>query len=1036
MRLRYRPFQVVAICLLAALVTACAGFAPLYDRAMQQALTDLAIDHADQAVVGLQLRAVASDPRTTFGAHVQTSPPTPDAVLAQVPAAMRDAYLPPVLGYSAVVTVPQGAIPAQDAGSRTASTGQLVWRGGACDHVTFASGGCPTGPGDVVVSEADAGNFGLRVGTTFEVPGIPPDTPHATPPTARLTVSGVYRQRSGDYWFGVDLTGRSGVVDPVTTQLQHDVWLTDRATFTDPSVPPLDGQASTIDLPLDRSDAGIDDVLTLATGIDRLAGDLRHGTGVFIDVHSGLPFIAQDLRDQTAQSRVTVPLLMAQLGLLSIIVLWLVLLAVTEDRRPEVALARLRGRGRRGARALLLGELLPVALVGVVPGAALALVGAWAARVAVLPGHAPFEVGLPFVVALGLAVVVLTGVTALAVSRVAREPVERLLRRVPPRRTGWSLGVADALVIAGCGAVVVVFATGGLEGPVALAAPGLLAIVVGLVLAHLTTPTASLVGRRLLARGRVRASVSVLDAARSPATRRIVAIVTLASALAVFSADALLVGGRNRASAADQEAGAPLVARVNGYDLAAVRAALDDVDPRAEHVTPVVRVLPGSGGGGTLAVVPDAFRRVALFPGALTGAAVWDRLRAPEAEPIRVTGTHLTLDVAQSTLVSRRVDGKPSPVTIGLDLVDENGETLHTTFGQLTGPTAHASFRTMVSCEVGCFVSTVWASTLPGATIDGHATLRRVVGTPGDDEAALGPAGRWTAYDDPSVGTFEPRTATAGGLTVRVHSGGSDVISMAQNWLPSVVPALTSGPLPSDSDGDRFKTVGLDGEEQDADRVGRLPRVPGSRYGTTVVNLDAVERGRTISPNASIQLWFADDDPAFLGRVRAALAERDVTLEGTTTLADTRHRYDDSTAAWSLQLAVLVGLAALLIALLVLVVSAVSSWRHRARDLAALRMSGIPRSSIGAVAVAAQLPAVLLGVLAGTVSGLYGAHLALPIVPLFASAPEVSTLDLSTAWGGVATAAAGSVVVLGTGAFLIGRALARRSDVRRLRETV
>ena len=51
------------------------------------------------------------------------------------------------------------------------------------------------------------------------------------------------------------------------------------------------------------------------------------------------------------------------------------------------------------------------------------------------------------------------------------------------------------------------------------------------------------------------------------------------------------------------------------------------------------------------------------------------------------------------------------------------------------------------------------------------------------------------------------------------------------------------------------------------------------------------------------------------------------------------------------------------------------------------------------MAVAAQLPAVLLGVLAGTGCGLVGAHLALPIVPLFASAPEVSTLDLGDRLG-------------------------------------
>jgi hypothetical protein len=184
----------VAIATLAALVTACAVFAPLYDRAMQQALTDLAVDHTDQEIVGLQLRAIASDPRITFGVHLRTRSPTPEAVPAKVPAALRRSCLAPVPGYAAVATVPRGAIPATDPGARTASTGQVLRRDGACDHLAFASGGCPARPGDIAISEADARIFGLPVGLSFPVPGIPRNGARGNAPTATLTVSGVYRQ--------------------------------------------------------------------------------------------------------------------------------------------------------------------------------------------------------------------------------------------------------------------------------------------------------------------------------------------------------------------------------------------------------------------------------------------------------------------------------------------------------------------------------------------------------------------------------------------------------------------------------------------------------------------------------------------------------------------------------------------------------------------------------------------------------------------------------------------------------------------------
>ncbi|WP_296606393.1 FtsX-like permease family protein, partial [Nocardioides sp.] len=195
-------------------------------------------------------------------------------------------------------------------------------------------------------------------------------------------------------------------------------------------------------------------------------------------------------------------------------------------------------------------------------------------------------------------------------------------------------------------------------------------------------------------------------------------------------------------------------------------------------------------------------------------------------------------------------------------------------------------------------------------------------------------------------------------------------------------------------------------------------------------------RGTELAATDRLSVWLADDDPALVAKVRKALADHHVRMADVRTLADVRRSYDDSAAAWSLQLAALIGAVALLIALLVLVVSAVSSWRFRTRDLAALRMAGVPRRAIGAMSIASQLPAIVVGVVAGTAAGLYGAQLALPIVPLFAEDPLVSTLDLDVAWGAVLLAALAALVVLGLGGLLIGRAMAHRSELRRLRETI
>ena len=77
---------------------------------------------------------------------------------------------------------------------------------------------------------------------------------------------------------------------------------------------------------------------------------------------------ASALRRAQHQAEVVVPLLMVPLGLLGLVVLWFVLGTAAEQRRPELALTRLRGQGVGGARAQLLAELMPAVIVGVLIG--------------------------------------------------------------------------------------------------------------------------------------------------------------------------------------------------------------------------------------------------------------------------------------------------------------------------------------------------------------------------------------------------------------------------------------------------------------------------------------------------------------------------------------------------------------------------------------------------------------------------------------------------------------------------------------------
>lgn len=134
--------------------------------------------------------------------------------------------------------------------------------------------------------------------------------------------------------------------------------LTPRATLTDTVAGP-DGRPTpwfepryAVDLSLVTGRVDVDTIGPLASTVRDLVryplGAERAETQVArtVSASTGLPVIADEVAVGTAQAAVTVPLLMAQIALLIGCVLWLVLVAAADQRRAEVAVARLRGRGR------------------------------------------------------------------------------------------------------------------------------------------------------------------------------------------------------------------------------------------------------------------------------------------------------------------------------------------------------------------------------------------------------------------------------------------------------------------------------------------------------------------------------------------------------------------------------------------------------------------------------------------------------------------------------------------------------------------
>ncbi len=994
--LGHRRGQTIALAAVAALTTACTAFAPVYDRAMQQALVDTLLTRASPAG-----RTVVVVSEATVNAGGATDARDPGELRALVPSDVAARLEPPVLGRTAIVTPTAGDVP---------PTGQLIWRDGACEHLRLLSGTCPDAAGEILVSEPDADTFDLLLGSTTTV-GTAVDEQAKVP----LEVVGTYAPRDDPWWQGLTLVGVSSLFRGSDPSAAHDAWLTTEETFV--AAPILTSETSRVGAQVRTTGADVDEVLALGDEVRDLMREVR-SSGADLHVDSGLDAVTEAVRAQTRLAHRTVPLLMTPVAVLTLFVLWLVLAAATEQRRREVAVARLRGRGPAGAVWLLLVELLPVLLVGVLPGALAALLAGALAR-ALLPGAAPFEAGPGFMSAIALAVAAVVVTTVLAAIRIAREPLDSLMRGGRPSSRHWTVGAPDAFLLAAVGTGVLAFVTGSLDGPLALAGPALFALLAGLLLAHVVAPAARASGRQLLRRGRLVTGVTLLETGRRRETRAVIAVVTVATALSVFAFDALDVGERNRTNASEHDAGAPVVLRVGGRDLDGVRDALDSADPTGHRATPVLVSRT------TLAVVPDGFRRIAFFPRGEPTDAEWRALSPPDDASVELTGSRFSLEVRSSDgLSAKDVLGSDSEVVLSLVVTRGTGRRSTIRLGVIPRPGGRTALVARdPACASGCRLAALQLTASPGVEITGEIDL---VGLRVEGRSAGW--GSWnTSEDQHSV--IRTSTARDDVLHLGLDVQGVYPAEVTAAWVPRTIPAL----LPA-ARRDPLVVNGVDGNDRPAEDVGRLTLVPTMPRRSALVDLDALSRGSEVTFDAHVEVWMLDD-PELLASVDASLGEHGVAVAAVRRSSEVRQAYEDTVPTWSLAMGAALGPAVMLIALLVLLVLTITGWRERARTLAILRLNGAGRRTIRRLAVWDQLPAIVLAVAAGAVAGVVGARLATPDVSFFPTPPEVPVVDTTIAWPLVLLVAATCMLVLPAAAALAGLAVAHRAHPDLVTET-
>ena len=597
--LRYRPGQAILLALLSALVVGAVAFAPLYARSLELGLLRGALDRAPVAATTIEI----SPSRAGAGAV-----PSTEAARQAFPrelAGMFDAGSEVWSGSVRVASRLGPAMPAMYAATEV------------CAGLTIDAGRCPSTAYEVLVSTAEASFQQWQVGQTLDAREVRPEVQTAPVSGQPMLIVGTYTQvPDANHWLRIRLDGRAGssALDPDGTPLL-DAFVTVPATFAEH---PADAQGRgwrhsvlTVVFRLDRSALSLDGLASLRPVISA-AADAGLRATPRLTVRSAIGEMADDVVEGQRQVRLIVPLLMAQLALLAVVVLGLVAGSAVEQRRQEIALARLRGRSGPSAARLVVAEL-GAAVLGGAPVGLLAAMGTDALlRRIWLPQPLPVEIPWAALVAALLGSVIGVLAVAVVVRPTLARPVSELLRRVPARRHGNAVALLDALVIGVAAAAVLALATGSVTGPLALATPGLLALAVGLALAHVVTPVAARFGDRAARRGHTVAALAAVQVARRPAVRRIVAIVTVATSLAVFATDATLVAARNREVRARIETGAVAVLAVATQDPLLVVRALDVADPDRSVSTPVAWVLQAGGGAiQTMAVEPRSFTRVA-----------------------------------------------------------------------------------------------------------------------------------------------------------------------------------------------------------------------------------------------------------------------------------------------------------------------------------------------------------------------------------------------------------------------------------------
>lgn len=956
--IRYRSGRSLVVILLAAFATLAAVLAPAYGRAAQQSVLTDALRAAPQAAIALTISAQSSAAGGAFN-------PAEQSVIEAK--ALADAQIAKTPGLASVVDRPVTGVEAETRVSDHAAI--LAWRLGACGQLRV-TGECAIDAEQAVVSERSAAEAGIDVGDDITVGA------------KQLEVVGLYTPKdpASPYWgdSAYFAHAKGERLDAIFTGSEDDVRV---GPVTAKVMYPVKPDAVRLDaMSALRSELG-----ALRLGLDATE----------LELSTALLSIADDVAKDQAELSRSVPLIAIPLLLLAFAALLLTVAAVTEERGPELALARLRGFPRSRAARFGLGETVWLVVLGAPIGLAAGLgLVELLARTMLAPG-VHVEPRWPVLAAAGASLIFSCVAAWLATRQTFSRGVLTLLRRVPQRASKRS-NVVEAIVatvaVVGLAAVL-------LRGssPFALLAPAALALLAGLAAGRLLVMWARLQLAIAKGRGHVPGILAAAQLARRPGTARMVVVLTSAVALLAFAAASWDIAARARAQHASDTLGAATVYQVSAAHPQALIAAVGAADPSG-HAMAVVR-----------ADEQYAQRNVELIgvqSDLLGTVALW---RGKDAAWLERLGEQLRADAGKPATLRDNLTVRANATSVGATamrlgaVISAPGQPPNVTWlGDLQPGRHDYTGRVCTGCR--------FAGLAIGSSGPARVTLAV-------DEVRSGAPiplnGTWRAPEGSRVDIQQN--------TLTIDAPGDVTVSYLDT--PARLPAVAAGNVP----GGEFSLPAFADTPTDfaiVERADVLPRA--GDYGL-LFDLDLAVRsasagaGLADAADLRYEVWAAGDAASGLA---GKLADQGVRVWSTRTMANEVDHLGRRGPALGFRLYLLAGIAAAILGLGVVALSRRLGADERNAETAALRATGVRARALRRALRRERLVGLALPLAIGLATGVGSALLMLPDIPLVAAgvlAPLGDVLAIPQRLEVLPIAIAAALLVLVSGTMTVRR---------------